>query len=232
MLRPAPGPCLNGAVRHPRNPRPPRGARWQPEASFNQGWLPTPAVVIEPDLGLLTGGALVDDDHVGLRGWAPSAAGLFAHDGTGSRPRPPPAGLLPGVDQRCRFFVQTSVGEGPCLARLRAWACDSASSRRRCALRACRACGERHVLHRSAIGFNTVPPRFRDTPEVRAAPLTMCACEDPTPGAGRLQNASKRGPRGFSFRLEPAATRRTSATAAFHAKQQRTTLDRRVLLAG
>jgi NADPH:quinone reductase-like Zn-dependent oxidoreductase len=39
-------------------------------------------------------------------------------------------------------------------------------------LRACRACGARHALQRSAIGFNTVPPRFRDTPEVRSAPLT------------------------------------------------------------
>jgi hypothetical protein len=37
----------------------------------------------------------------------------------------------------------------------------SRQSRRRCALRACRACGARHALQRSARGFDTVPPRFQ-----------------------------------------------------------------------
>ena len=69
-------------------------------------------------------------------------------------------------DQRLvplRARVSTSVGEGPWLPT-RDSASDLASShsRRRRALRTCRACGERHALHRSVIGrLNTISPRFR-----------------------------------------------------------------------
>ena len=58
----------------------------------------------------------------------------------------------------------------------------SSHSRRRCDLRACRACGARHVLQRSAIGFNFVL-------EVRAA----------DPAAAAVAGTARPGLQSMSF---------------------------------
>ena len=98
-------------------------------------------------------------DRAAVSHLRPNSARLARGRASSRQPEPTQAGRdkcdQPLVPLRAR--VSTSVGEGPCLpARDCASDIASSHSRRRRALRTCRASGARHALHPSLIGLNTI----------------------------------------------------------------------------